>query len=101
MFGNFYFLWVYLLNLKCVYIVRRPESHLLIYLPLFYYLNSKNIQYLIFFSIKHIILILILNVQYLIFNISNQYLILIIALVTRILMLKRQSNYISIMSIEF
>ena len=80
MFGNFYFLWVYLLNLKCVSIVRRPESHLPIHLPLFYHLNSENLQYSISFSIEHIVLILILNVQYSIFNISNQYLILITAL---------------------
>ena len=37
--------WVYLLNLKCARIVRRPESHLLIHLPYFYHLNSKNLQY--------------------------------------------------------
>ncbi len=77
MFGNFYFLRVYLTKLKCVYTVRRPESHLPIHLPIF---DSKNFQYSISFSIEHTILILILNVQYSIFNISNQYLILIRAL---------------------
>src|SRR6266568_5201883 len=82
MLGNFYFLWVYLINLKCVCIIRRPESHLLIYLLYFYHLNSKNLQYSISFSIEHIVLILILNVQYSIFNITNQYRILIKALGT-------------------
>ncbi len=43
----------------------------------FYELNSKNVQYSISFSIEHIVLILILNVQYSIFNINNQYSILI------------------------
>src|SRR6266699_18465 len=80
MLGNFYFLWVYLTNLKCARIIRRPESHLLIHLPYFYHLNSKNLQYSISFSIEHIVLILILNVQYSIFNITNQYRILIKAL---------------------
>ena len=32
---------------------RGPESHLAIHLPCFYHLNSKNIQYAIFFSIEH------------------------------------------------
>jgi hypothetical protein len=77
MLGNFYFLWVYLTNLKRARITRRPESHLL---PYFYHLNSKNLQYSISFSIEHIVLILILNVQYSIFNITNQYRILIKAL---------------------
>ena len=80
MFGNFYFLRVYLTNLKCARIVRRPESHLPIHPPVFYNLDSKNFQYSISFSIEHIILILILSVQYSIFNISNQYSILIRAL---------------------
>src|SRR6266700_959581 len=80
MLNNFYFLWVYLTNLKCARIIRRPESHLLIHLPYFYHLNSKNLQYSISFSIEHIVLILILNVQYSIFNITNQYRILIKAL---------------------
>ncbi len=62
MFGNFYFLPVCLTNLKCARIVRRPESHLPIHLPVFYHLDSKNFQYSIF-------------------NISNQYSILIRALV--------------------
>ena len=43
----------------------------------------QNIQYSISFSIEHIILILILIVQYSIFNISNQYSILITALTSR------------------
>src|SRR6266567_2023833 len=43
----------------------------------FYELNPKNVQYSISFSIEHIVLILILNVQYSIFNINNQYSILI------------------------
>jgi len=63
MLGNFYFLWVYLTNLKCARIIKRPESHLLIHLPYFYHLNSKKIQYSIF-------------------NIANQYRILIKALPT-------------------
>src|SRR6266704_1630540 len=46
----------------------------------FYELNSKNVQYSISFSIEHIVLILILNVQYSIFNITNQYRILIKAI---------------------
>src|SRR6266571_3026913 len=48
----------------------------------FYELNSKNVQYSISFSIEHIVLILILNVQYSIFNINNQYSILITPLLT-------------------
>ena len=80
-FGNFYFLRVYLTNLKRARIVGRPESHLPIHLPYFYHLNSKNLQYSISFSIEHIVLILILKVQYSIFNIPNQYRILIKALV--------------------
>ena len=70
-FSNFYFLRVYLTNLKRARIIRRPESHLLIHLPYFYHLNSKNIQYSISFSIKHIVLILNLtfNIQYSVINI--------------------------------
>ena len=48
-------------NLKCARITRRPESHLPIQLPYFYHLNSENLQYSIF-------------------NITNQYRILIKAL---------------------
>src|SRR6266576_3414838 len=83
MLGNFYFLRVYLTNLECARIVRRPESHLLTHLPYLCQLNSKNVQYSISFSIEHIVLKLILNVQYSIFNINNQYSILITPLESR------------------
>ncbi len=78
MFGNFYFLWVYLTYLKCAGIIRGPESYLPIHLHYFYHLNCKNLQYSISFSIEHIILILMFNIEYWIF--SNQYSILIRAL---------------------